>query len=305
MGDSLPPGRSTGFRDESLVNLEPVLGRVSRLARATTTRLHDRSDLRSARAAVETAYPEINALFVRIIRKTGVRPAYLWGSLHGAYLAKALGITAVSLIEFGVAGGNGLVDLDQIGQALGPCVGVQGVVYGFDTGRGLPAPADSRDCPNLFSGGDYPMDVQRLRTRLQHSELILGDVAETVAPFLARRPPPVAFVSFDLDLYSATAQALQLLEGGVDELLPRVHCYFDDITGFTYAEFNGERLAIREFNERNAFRKISPIYSLRHYVPTRSANALWVEKMQLAHILDHPLYARPDGLTRVARKDLS
>jgi hypothetical protein len=27
--------------------------------------------------------------------------------------------------------------------------------------------------------------------------------------------------------------------------------------------------------------------------------------MHLAHILDHPLYGQPDGLTRVARRDLS
>jgi hypothetical protein len=253
---------------------------------------------------LETAYPEINALFVRIIRKTGVRPAYLWGSLHGVHLAKALGIGAVSLIEFGVAGGNGLVDLEQIGQALEACLGVRVAVYGFDTGRGLPTPIDIRDCPNLFSGGDYPMEVERLETRLQRSELVLGDVAETVAPFLEGGPEPVAFISFDLDLYSATAHALQVLEGDAEALLPRVHCYFDDITGFTYAEFNGERLAIREFNERNVLRRISPIYSLNHYVPSRSAGALWVEKMHLAHIVDHHLYGTPDGLTRVARKDL-
>jgi hypothetical protein len=281
-----------------------VLGRVQRLARDAKTRLHDQSDLRLARHTVETAYPAINALFVRIIRKTGVRPPYLWGALHGGYLAKALGIAAVSLIEFGVAGGNGLVDLDQIGQELEAYLGIQAVVYGFDTGRGLPAPVDTRDCPNLFSGGDYPMDVERLRARLQSAEVVLGDVADTIEPFLASHPAPVAFISFDLDLYSATNQALRLLEGDPEALLPRVHCYFDDISGFTYAEFNGERLAMREFNERNGPRKISPIYSLAHYVPTRCARDLWVEKMHLAHILDHPLYGRPDGLTRVARKDL-
>ena len=178
-------------------------------------------------------------------------------------------------------------------------------MYGFDTGRGLPAPVDTRDCPNLFSSGDYPMDVERLRARLQSAELILGDVADTVAPFVARRPPPVAFISFDLDLYSSTAQALQLLEANAEVLLPRVHSYFDDITGYTYAEFNGERLAVREFNQRNHLRKISPIYALNHYVPSRCARDLWVEKMHLAHILDHPLYGEPDGLTRVARRDLS
>jgi hypothetical protein len=270
-----------------------MLRRLGRLARSSRLWLRDQRDLRAARIPAEAAYPEINARFVRIIRKTGVRPEYLWGSLHGAHVARALGIGAISLIEFGVAGGSGLVDLEQV------------VVYGFDTGSGLPAPADTRDCPNLFVGGDYPMDVERLRGRLQSAHLVLGDVADTIGPFLACRPPPVAFISFDLDLYRSTAQALRLLEDDVDVLLPRVHCYFDDITGYTYAEFNGERLAIREFNERNHLRQISPIYSLNHYVPSRCARQLWVEKMHLAHVLDHPLYGRPDGLTRVARRDLS
>jgi hypothetical protein len=136
------------------------------------------------------------------------------------------------------------------------------------------------------------------------SELVLGDAADTVALFLAGRPAPVAFISFDLDLCSATAEALSSPGGRCRRASSSCHCYFDDITGYTYTEFNGERLATREFNERNVVRKISPIY-LSHYVPTGSAGALWVEKMHLAYIFDHPLYGRPDGLTRVARKDLS
>lgn len=280
-----------------------MLGRVSWLARDARTWLRDSNDLRAARGPSDTAYPEINALFVRLMRETGARPEYLWGSLHGAHLAKALGIDEVSLIEFGVAGGNGLVALDGIAQAIETNVGVRTRVFGFDTGRGLPPPVDWRDCPNIFAGGDFPMDVERLRARLGSAELILGDVATTIEPFLERLPPPVAFVSFDLDFYSSTVEALTLFEADADVLLPRVHCYFDDITGFTYADFNGERLAISEFNQRG-LRKVSSFHGLRHYVPSRCIADLWVEKMHLAHILDHPLYGKPDGLLRVARKDL-
>jgi hypothetical protein len=281
-----------------------MLGRVSRLARDARTWLRDSNDLRAARGPSETAYPEINALFVRIVRETGARPEYLWGSLHGAHLAKGLGIDEVSLIEFGVAGGNGLVALDGIAQAIETDVRVRARVFGFDTERGLPPPVDWRDCPNIFAGGDFPMDVERLRARLGSAELILGDVATTIEPFLERPPPPVAFVSFDLDFYSSTVEALRLFGADADVLLPRVHCYFDDITGFTYADFNGERLAISEFNERNNLRKVSSFHGLRHYVPSRCIADLWVEKMHLAHVLDHPLYGKPDGLLRVARKDL-
>jgi hypothetical protein len=39
-------------------------------------------------------------------------------------------------------------------------------------------------------------------------------------------------------------------------------------------------------------------------VPESQREALWVEKMFMAHILDHPLYGKPDGLVRSSRADL-
>jgi hypothetical protein len=72
------------------------------------------------------AYPSINALHGQITREAPliVRPGYLWGSLHGAYLAKTLGFGSVSLIEFGVAGGNGLVALEMIADRIEHLLGV-------------------------------------------------------------------------------------------------------------------------------------------------------------------------------------
>ena len=55
------------------------------------------------------------------------------------------------------------------------------------------------------------MDVDKLRRRLHRAQLVLGTVEETVPTFLATyKPPPIAFVSIDLDLYSSTVQALRL-----------------------------------------------------------------------------------------------
>jgi hypothetical protein len=54
--------------------------------------------------------------------------------LQGAHLAKALGIKRVSVIEFGVAGGNGLVALDRIAEKVEQALGIDIDVYGFDTG---------------------------------------------------------------------------------------------------------------------------------------------------------------------------
>lgn len=41
-------------------------------------------------------------------------PSYAWGVIHAAHLASNLKIPAISVIEFGVAGGNGLVALEQV-----------------------------------------------------------------------------------------------------------------------------------------------------------------------------------------------
>ena len=121
---------------------------------------------------------------------------------------------------------------------------------------------------------------------------------------MASRPAPIAFIAFDLDLYTSTRDALCLLEADPALLLPRVHCYLDDILGFTFAEFNGERLAVAEFNAAHPQRQISPMFGLRYYVPPRHFNAMWVDKCYLAHILDHPRYGDHDGLVRQPRMDL-
>ena len=118
----------------------------------------------------------------------------------------------------------------------------------------------------------------------------LVDVAATVPAFLTSPYAPVAFVSFDLDFYSATLAALQILEAPYDRLLPRVICHFDDIMGYGNCDFTGERLAIAEFNEKHLLRKLSPLYGLEYFVPWQHRNDMWVKKMYMAHLFDHRLY---------------
>ena len=142
---------------------------------------------------------------------------------------------------------------------------------------------------------------QSFRRRLQRANLILGLLHETVPAFTASQLPPVAFISFDVDTYSSTVQALKLLEAPHSMLLPRIHCFFDDILGFTHGDFTGERLAISEFNQTHQMRKISPLYGLKYYVNPESANQRWVECFWIAHFFDHELYKRNDGLIRTSR----
>jgi hypothetical protein len=229
---------------------------------------------------------------------SSLRANYLYGVLHAARLANVLGIPAISVIEFGVAGGRGLLALEKASVHAEEAFGVSIDVYGFDSGRGLPKPTDFRDCPNLFLEGQFPLDEARLLPSLERAELILGLVDQTVPEFVSRRPAPIGFASFDLDLYSSTVCALQAFEGDPELMLPRVLCYFDDITGFTYADHNGERLAISEFNAAHELRKLSQIYAAEFYVPRRESRSLWPRKLYLAHILDHPRYSDYDGLVR-------
>lgn len=254
----------------------------------------------------EWAYPQLNSIFYALMKqaKGQLRPSYTWGVLQAAHLAKSIGIDRISLVEFGVAGGNGLIALETASQMIEQQFPVGLDVYGFDTGRGLPPPTDWRDLPNIFSQGGYSMDAANLQAKLTRASLILGLIEETLPQFIASKPAPVAFISFDLDLYSSTVQSFQLLKAPAGLLMPRIHCHFDDILGFTFGDHNGERLAIAEFNASNHRRKISPIYGLKYFVPRTYFNACWVEQAYMAHILDHPLYNKPDGLVRCDSLDL-
>jgi hypothetical protein len=245
-------------------------------------------------------YANVNLIHERIMARSGasLRANYLYGVLHAARLANVLGIPTISTIEFGVAGGRGLLALEQASVYAEEEFGVSIEVYGFDSGRGLPKPTDFRDCPNLFLEGQFPLDEARLLPKLERAELILGLVDQTVPEFVSHRPAPIGFASFDLDLYSSTVSALHAFEADADLMLPRVLCYFDDITGFTYADHNGERLAISEFNAAHQLRKLSPVYGAEFYVPSRESRALWPRKLYLAHILDHSRYGDYDGLVR-------
>jgi hypothetical protein len=235
----------------------------------------------------------LNPLFASIMRDYS-HHQYVWPSVQAAKLAKHLGLDRVSFIEFGVAGGNSLVTLEAIAKRLEEHFKINIDVYGFDTGAGLPRPSDYRDLPNLWSEGYFRMDVEKLRRRLTKAELVLGPIKETAPLFLKRNPAPLAFVSFDVDFYSSVMHAFTLLEADEHLLLPRVHCYFDDIMGYTHCDFNGERLAIADFNAAHPLRKLALIHGIRYYVPERFANLMW-EKNYMLHIFDHRLYACNDG----------
>jgi hypothetical protein len=241
---------------------------------------------------------EINIALLRLLDrgKGELRPHYTYGVIQAAHLARALQIKRISAIEFGVAAGSGLISLEKTAEAVEQYFGVAVDVYGFDTGKGLPKPEDYRDLPNLYKESAFLMDHDALSKRLQRAKLLLGLIEETLPGFIASRPAPVGFVAIDVDLYSSTMAAFNLLHADHRILLPRVHCFFDDIMGFTFSEFAGERLAISDFNAQQQTRKISPIFGLKFFVPRQFWNHIWTESFYIAHLFDHPLYCQNDGL---------
>src|SRR5687767_6416052 len=65
------------------------------------------------------------------------KPAYGYSLYQAAQLARKLGLSKISAIEFGVAGGNGLVALERHAEQVERHTGVNVAVYGFDTGAGM------------------------------------------------------------------------------------------------------------------------------------------------------------------------
>jgi hypothetical protein len=216
------------------------------------------------------------------------RPNYLCGVLLAAQQAREEGVAAISAVEFGVAGGNGLVALQAEAEAVERETGVQISVFGFDNGPGgLPEfIGDYRDHPDAFQPGDYPMDEARLRARLApRTTLILGNVRDTVPAFVREGgAPPIGFISVDLDLYSSTMLALQILTLPGRRLLRRTFLYFDDIDQVFTHRFAGELLAIDEFNDANATIKIDRLrgYNIDRPFPDKA----YLRMMYVAHDLE-------------------
>ena len=224
------------------------------------------------------------------------RPQHAFGLLTAADVARFTGVDEIVAVEFGVAEGAGLINLREVADLVTSETGVGIRVVGFDSGTGLPEPADFRDHPEIWSAGDFAMgDLDALRTRLRGDvQLVIGAVADTIGPFVEQLTTPVGFVSFDLDLYSSTRDALALFAADVELLLPVVIAYFDDVIGgprrigsLFRTAVAGPLLAIDEFNRGHERRAIDRVRILRYRRPFD--REIWIERTYALHVLDHPI----------------
>lgn len=221
------------------------------------------------------------------------RPWYGYGVYHAARLAERLGIPKIAVLEFGVAMGDGLVELEAMVEEVSRISSTKIQVVGFDSGVGMPAHSDYMDLPYIWRKGHYRMDQQAVRSRLKSAQLVLGDVADTVPAFLSKlSDTAIGFIGFDLDYYSSTCAAFQIFEGADEAYLPRVLCYFDDVIGSDeqmHCEDVGELRSIGEFNaspSRN--HRIRPIHG---FASKRLMASSWSPQMMAYHRFDHHRYS--------------
>ena len=226
---------------------------------------------------------------MRIACDLVVRQQYAFSLLKTAELAMAQGLKSVTVIEFGVAAGAGLVNICEISRKITQLTGIDFEIFGFDSGKGMPPPRDHRDHPEIFSEGSYPL-IDRsalMRALPDNAKLILGDIQETLPPFIdgLSASSPVGFAVIDVDYYWSAKECLKVFLGGADNYLPWTLVYLDDI-GFESANPSaGELLAVREFNEENEMRQIHLFEGLRHKRLFKHTS--WFDQVYLLHVLDH------------------
>jgi hypothetical protein len=153
------------------------------------------------------------------------RPQYIWGVLQGAALGKALGMPRMSVMEFCVAGGAGLLAMQRTAELCEEMINIGIDVYGFDTGTDLPKPRDYRDVPWKWSEGYYLSDQDQIAKRLRRASLKLGLIKETVPAFIQAHPSPVAFVAVDHCLYRSAKDALSFFTQSPGFCCPELHVF--------------------------------------------------------------------------------
>lgn len=209
------------------------------------------------------------------------RMHYAYCIYNAALEASLLGYKKFSVIEFGVAGGNGLLNCEFHVEQIERLFGMEIEIYGFDSGEGLPLNnMGYKDMVYYWPGGSYKMDREKLEKRLTRSKLVLGRLENTLQTFFdVYEPAVVGCMLVDVDYYSSALPVLDFLKNDNRFFMPRVMMYWDDT--IPDHEFQGEYLAISEFNRDNDLLKISP---------EKPFFQGYMERIKICHRFSHELY---------------
>ena len=170
-----------------------------------------------------------------------------------------LGFNEISVVELGVAGGNGIKSILKYKRKIEKILDIKINIVGFDTGTGLPNSDLKEDLPYFWKQGDYTnINLKDLEKEDSSIKIYKGNISSTIDKYIFENKIKIGLIFFDLDLYSSTKLFLDKIPALSEKklLLPRVFCYFDDlfVADYTLNDINGEPLAIKEFN--NQFKKI-------------------------------------------------
>jgi len=217
---------------------------------------------------LSSPYPLHFQLYKYILKKKHPKYPYKYTLERGIIIAKQCGYERVSVIELGVGGGFGLLQLERYAKYFSKKYSIDIDIYGFDIGEtndscGLPELKDYRDIPYCWGEGFYKMDQDLLMSKKNSkTKLYLGDLEETVPKFLKSDYAPIAAVMVDLCFYSSIMKGLRIFKSNcIEKYIPRIPCYFNTITAGN--EFVGDELAINDFNLNGDDIKICSPYYLR------------------------------------------
>ena len=230
------------------------------------------------------AYKKIYAEVAKKMKTRQVdvgRLHYALPLMYAVWQAECVGVERISAVEFGVADGQGLMDICKAAEFLQAERGVEVEVCGFDSLNGLPKCRDFRDHPEIWFEGEFATaDPMALQEKLPaNARLVTGDIADTVKPFLSEltTAAPLGFVSVDVDLYSSTKPALEVLLGHAEQYLPAVSMHINDVEALlTFNSQCGEELAIHEFNDSCTHRRIEK-------------KLFNINRFYVCHVFDHPM----------------
>jgi hypothetical protein len=231
------------------------------------------------------------------------RPHYETILYESCLQAKKLGYSEVSILELGVAGGNGIISLENYKKKIEKILKIKITIYGFDSEQGLPEPESYKDLGFFWKKGLFQVDKNLLEKKID-SQIIYGDIRNTVDEFVTLSPKNISAIFFDLDYYSSTKNFLKQIKKLQYFLCPRVYCYFDDVFDINYGicEFNGELLAIKEFNEENNEIKIAnTLDSINDFKFPLAKNMLWV--MHNFSHQDYNKFIGPNNINSLSLRD--
>ena len=155
--------------------------------------------------------------------------------LEASLEAKKLGYNEITVLELGVAGGNGILSLEKYSKNIEKKLKIKINIFGFDTGDGLPDSNIREDVPFIWKKGQFKIDKEKLEKKIK-SKIYFGDIKETLENFVKTNPKNISAIFFDLDLYSSSKSFLDkiLIDGQkkADDIASRKLKKMQEIIGF-------------------------------------------------------------------------